>query len=57
MMKNQDLRDTAYLLIGCFCIPESIDIQHVIYLTRVFMPETLSRIILTNSQDCLGFAK
>lgn len=45
------------MLIACFCIPESVDIQHIIYLTKTFMMETLGRLVLPNSPSSMYLLK
>ena len=45
LFEANELRDTAYLLIGCFCVPTEIDIQHVIYLVRMFMGPGLGSVL------------
>lgn len=39
-IQDPQLRDVAYLLIGCFCVPQ-LDINHIMYLLRVYLNPTL----------------
>ena len=43
-MKDESLRDTMYLFVGCWAIPK-VDIQHVVYLANMVLKQTLNQFI------------